>query len=78
MANNLAVRTFGNLQLFTLRYPDDDESLAIDAHSTFSRADFQGEKVVDMKFSSVSPSLLTVGHKGSLFESDFSSGTPAL
>jgi hypothetical protein len=77
IANNFAVRTFGNLQLFTIRYTDDDE-IIMAAHSAFSRADFAGETVVDMKFSSVSPKFLTVGHKGSLFEADFFSGTQVL
>ena len=78
IAKNLAVRTFGDLQLFTLRCPDDGESPIMDAHSAFSRSDFADETVVDMKFSSMSPIFLTVGHKGSLFESDSSSGTQVL
>jgi hypothetical protein len=50
----------------------------MDARSAFSRAEFAGETVVDMKFLSLSPKFLTVGHKGSLFEADFSFGTQVL
>lgn len=73
--NNLAVRTFGDLQLFTVKYTDDDESLAINAHSAFARHSFAGESVVDMKFTSTLTNFLTIGHKGCLSESDISSGT---
>jgi hypothetical protein len=76
LAHNLAIRTFGNLRLSTLRYTD-GESLVVDEHLACARADFAGETVVDMKFSSLSPNFLTVGHKGTLFESDFS-GTQLL
>jgi hypothetical protein len=47
----------------------------MDAHSSFSRSDFAGETVMDMKFSSLSANLLSVGQKGNLFECDFSSGS---
>ena len=74
IANNLAVRTLGCVNIFSIKQIGDSKCLALVDVVDLFRSDFGDETVVDMKFPSSPSKFLTLGNKGSIFDCNFEYG----
>lgn len=74
IANNLAVRTLGGVNIFSIKQIGDSKCPAIVDVVDFFRSDFGDETVVDMKFPPSPSMFLTLGNKGSIFGCNFEHG----